>query len=96
MRPTALPTIAALVVGIVAVSSSAPLIVYAAAPALAIAFWRNALAVGVLAPVAGTGRRRDSRSRSTRRRATSAFAASCVNHCSDLPPHHAIIRKQKP
>ena len=33
-----------------AVSSSAPLIAYAAAPALAIAFWRNALAVGVLAP----------------------------------------------
>src|SRR5205809_2307025 len=59
MRPTALPTIAALVVGIVAVSSSAPLIVYAAAPALAIAFSRNALAVGVLAPVTGTGRRRE-------------------------------------
>src|SRR5262249_26602596 len=42
----------ALVVGVVAVSSSGALIVYAAAPALAIAFWRNALATGVLAPVA--------------------------------------------
>lgn len=42
----------ALVVAVLAVSSSAPLIAYAAAPALAIAFWRNALAVGVLAPVA--------------------------------------------
>jgi len=38
-------------VGVVAVSSSAPLIAYAAAPALAIAFWRNALAAAVLAPV---------------------------------------------
>src|SRR5204863_481703 len=41
------------------VASSGSLIVYAAAPALAIAFWRNALAVGVLAPVTGTGRRRE-------------------------------------
>jgi drug/metabolite transporter (DMT)-like permease len=47
-----LPVIAALTVAVFAVSSSAPLIAYAAAPALAIAFWRNALAVGVLAPVA--------------------------------------------
>jgi drug/metabolite transporter (DMT)-like permease len=47
-----LPVVAALTVGVLAVSSSAPLIAYAAAPALAIAFWRNALAVGVLAPVA--------------------------------------------
>jgi drug/metabolite transporter (DMT)-like permease len=33
------------------------MIAYAAAPALTIAFWRNALAVGVIAPVAATGRR---------------------------------------
>jgi drug/metabolite transporter (DMT)-like permease len=65
MHRTALPTIAAMVVGVVAVSSSAPLIAYAAAPALAIAFWRNALAVGVLVPVAGTGRRRELRSLTT-------------------------------
>ncbi|HEX2356786.1 MAG TPA: DMT family transporter [Micromonosporaceae bacterium] len=50
-------TAAAIVVAVLAVSSSGPLIVFAAAPALAIAFWRNALAVGVLAPVALTRRR---------------------------------------
>ena len=38
-------------VAVVAVSTSAPLIREAAAPALAIAFWRNAFAVCVLAPV---------------------------------------------
>jgi drug/metabolite transporter (DMT)-like permease len=48
-------------IALIAVSSSAPLIAYAAAPALAIAFWRNALAVGVLAPVALTRRRADLR-----------------------------------
>jgi drug/metabolite transporter (DMT)-like permease len=41
----------------VAVSTSAPLIREAAAPALAIAFWRNALAVAVLGPVCGLRRR---------------------------------------
>jgi drug/metabolite transporter (DMT)-like permease len=57
MRSLGLPTTAALMIALVAVSSSAPLIAYAAAPALAIAFWRNALAVGALAPVALTRRR---------------------------------------
>lgn len=57
MRPLGPSTVIALVVALIAVSSSAPLIAYAAAPALAIAFWRNALAVGVLAPVAGVRRR---------------------------------------
>lgn len=46
-----LVTVAVLAVAVLAVSSSAPLIVYAAAPALAIACWRNAFAVAVLAPV---------------------------------------------
>lgn len=50
---------AALAVAVVAVSFSGPLIVYAAAPALAIAFWRNALAAGALAPVAAATRRRE-------------------------------------
>jgi drug/metabolite transporter (DMT)-like permease len=50
-------TAAALLVAVLAISSAAPLIAYAAAPALAIAFWRNALAVGVLAPVAAARRR---------------------------------------
>src|SRR6266545_4704906 len=55
MRSLGLPTVSALVVSLFAVSSSAALIAYAAAPALAIAFWRNALAVGVIAPVAIAG-----------------------------------------
>jgi drug/metabolite transporter (DMT)-like permease len=50
-------TSAALVVAVIAVASSGPLIAYAAAPALAIAFWRNSLAVGVLAPAAAVRRR---------------------------------------
>ena len=41
----------ALVVAILAVSSSAPLIAFAAAPALAVAFWRNGLAALALTPV---------------------------------------------
>ena len=57
-RPSAdVATIAAVTVAIVAVSVSGPIIAYAAAPALAIAFWRNAMAVGVLAPAALIRRR---------------------------------------
>lgn len=48
---------AALGVAVFGVSWSGSLIAYAAAPALAIAFWRNALAAGVLAPVAVATRR---------------------------------------
>ncbi|MFF4184867.1 DMT family transporter [Streptomyces sp. NPDC001691] len=44
--------VALLVVALASVSLSAPLIAATAAPALAIAFWRNALAVGALTPVA--------------------------------------------
>nr|WP_308190618.1 DMT family transporter [Streptomyces sp. HPF1205] len=44
--------LALLGVAVAGVSMSAPLIAATAAPALAIAFWRNALAVGVLAPLA--------------------------------------------
>ena len=40
-----------LVVALTAVSTSGPLIAAAAVPALAIAFWRNALAAGLLLPV---------------------------------------------
>ena len=46
-----LTTVLALVMAVLAVSSSAPLIAYAAAPALAIAFWRNGLAAVALTPV---------------------------------------------
>ncbi|MBP2477507.1 drug/metabolite transporter (DMT)-like permease [Crossiella equi] len=45
-------TVLALAVAVLAVSFSGPLIAYAAAPALAIAFWRNTLATGVLTPFA--------------------------------------------
>jgi drug/metabolite transporter (DMT)-like permease len=50
-------TIGAVTVAVLAVSTSGPMIAYAAAPALAIAFWRNAMAVGALAPVALVQRR---------------------------------------
>lgn len=52
----------ALAVGVIAVSTSGPLIAYAAAPALAIAFWRNALALPLLVPAAALGRRVELRS----------------------------------
>src|SRR5436305_8714316 len=62
-----LPTVASLMIALLAVSSSAPLIAYAAAPALAIAFWRNALAVGLLAPVTAARRRDEVRGLDRRR-----------------------------
>jgi len=49
--------VVAVTIAILAISSSAPLIAFAAAPGLAIAFWRNALAVGALAPFALSRRR---------------------------------------
>jgi drug/metabolite transporter (DMT)-like permease len=57
-RP-AWPTVLALTVAVLAVSSSAPLIAFAAAPALAIAFWRNGLATVALAPITLGPRRRE-------------------------------------
>src|SRR5689334_7355609 len=59
MRRTGLLTVAALTVAVIAISSSAPMIAYAAAPALAIAFWRNTLAVAALTPFAATVRRQE-------------------------------------
>ncbi len=44
-------TVAALAVAVIAVASSGPLVVLAAVSPLAVAFWRNALAAGVLWPV---------------------------------------------
>lgn len=55
--------LALLGVAVVAVSTSAPLIRYAAAPALAVAMWRNLLAVPALAPVAARAARPDARER---------------------------------
>jgi drug/metabolite transporter (DMT)-like permease len=45
--------LAFIAVAVVAVSTSGPLITAAVAPALAVAFWRNALAAGVLVPLVG-------------------------------------------
>src|SRR5262245_38321526 len=74
--PVHAATVAALAVAIVAVSSSAPLIVFAAAPALGIAFWRNAAATVLLAPVAATRRRVELRHLATR--AGRPLLVSCV------------------
>jgi drug/metabolite transporter (DMT)-like permease len=84
MRKTGLPTIAALMIAVVAVSSSAPLIAYAVAPALAIAFWRNALAVGVLTPVTATRRRVELRS------LTRGDVALCVLAGLSLAAHFGL------
>ncbi|MET9360482.1 DMT family transporter [Streptomyces sp. NPDC006632] len=53
-QPTAVPRTDFVLLGvaIAGVSLSAPLIAATAAPALAVAFWRNAFAVGALTPVA--------------------------------------------
>jgi drug/metabolite transporter (DMT)-like permease len=50
-----------IVLGVSGVSTSAPLIRAAAAPAFAIAFWRNAIATGVLGPVTLTRAREELR-----------------------------------
>ncbi|NUT38063.1 MAG: DMT family transporter [Hamadaea sp.] len=50
-------TALALALAVVAISTSGPLIAFAAAPALALAFWRNALATTVLVPAAVVTRR---------------------------------------
>lgn len=59
---------------VAAVSTSAPLIRQAAAPALAVAFWRNALATGVLAPWALLTARRELLALDRRRRRMAAVA----------------------
>jgi len=51
--------LALIAVAVAAVSTSAPLIREAQAPALAIAFWRNGLAVVVLAPLCAARRREE-------------------------------------
>jgi drug/metabolite transporter (DMT)-like permease len=78
-------TVLALVVAVLAVSSSAPLIAYAAAPALAIAFWRNALATVALTPIS-LGPRRGELRRVLRRRDALVF---CVLAGVALAAHFA-------
>jgi drug/metabolite transporter (DMT)-like permease len=75
----------ALVVAVMAVSSSAPLIAFAAAPALAIAFWRNALATVALTPIS-LGPRRGELRRVLRRRDALLF---CVLAGVALAAHFA-------
>ncbi|MFR9777113.1 DMT family transporter [Micromonospora sp. MS34] len=60
-RPLDPLTVGALVLAVAAVSSSAPLVAFAAAPALAIAFWRNLLSVAVLGPFSLARRRAEFR-----------------------------------
>jgi drug/metabolite transporter (DMT)-like permease len=50
-------TVLLALVGVLGVSASGPLMAGTQAPALAIAFWRNALATGVLVPVTAASRR---------------------------------------
>jgi drug/metabolite transporter (DMT)-like permease len=52
-------TMGALTVAVLAVSSSAPLIAFASAPALAVAFWRNSLAAAALTPITLGPRRQE-------------------------------------
>ncbi|MEV4743870.1 DMT family transporter [Streptomyces sp. NPDC049555] len=66
-----------LVVAIAGVSLSAPLIAATAAPALAIAFWRNAMAVGVLGPLVLLRHRAELRG-AGRRAAVLAVAAGAL------------------
>ena len=60
--------LALMAVGVAAVSTSGPLMAAMAAPALAIAVWRNVLAVLAIAPVAGLTRRSELLSLSGRER----------------------------
>ena len=67
-------------VGVLGVSASGPLMAAIAAPALAIAFWRNALAAVVLAPVAVSTRRHELRGlgrREARLLVVAAAALAC-------------------
>jgi drug/metabolite transporter (DMT)-like permease len=66
--------LALLGVAVVAVSTSAPLIRVADAPTLAIAFWRNALALPVLALLVAVGAREAFRGLDARERRLSAVA----------------------
>jgi drug/metabolite transporter (DMT)-like permease len=78
-------TVLALVMAVLAVSSSAPLIAFAAAPALAVAFWRTGLATVALTPIS-LGPRRGELRRVVRRRDALLF---CVLAGIALAAHFA-------
>jgi drug/metabolite transporter (DMT)-like permease len=83
----ALLTAGALTIAVLAVSSSAPLIAFAAAPALAIAFWRNAIAAVALTPITLGPRRAEFREiRTGRHRRAGVF---CVLAGCALAAHFA-------
>jgi len=64
-------------IGVLGVSASGPLMAGIGAPALAIAFWRNAMASGVLVPLAAVTRRAELR-RLTRRQAGAVALAGLM------------------
>ncbi|MFI6075230.1 DMT family transporter [Actinoplanes sp. NPDC051343] len=78
-------TVLALVVAVLAVSSSAPLIAFAAAPALAIAFWRNGLATVALTPISLGPRRGELRPRRALRLCVLAGLALAAHFATWMP-----------
>jgi len=79
--------ITVMVLAIAAVSTSGPIIAATAAPALAIAFWRNAMAAGVLVPITALTRRREVASLSPRdRRLGLAAGALLAAHFATWVP----------
>jgi drug/metabolite transporter (DMT)-like permease len=78
-------TVLALVVAVLAVSSSAPLIAFAAAPALAIAFWRNGLATVALTPISLGPRRGELRPRRALRWCVLAGVALAAHFATWMP-----------
>jgi drug/metabolite transporter (DMT)-like permease len=78
-------TVFALVVAVLAVSSSAPLIAFAAAPALAIAFWRNGLATVALTPISLGPRRGELRPRRALRWCVLAGLALAAHFATWMP-----------
>lgn len=80
MTPPAGVDLILLVVAVAAVSTSAPLIREAAVPALAIAFWRNALASGMLSPALVLRRREVARLSPAERRKSVAAGVLLAAH----------------
>jgi drug/metabolite transporter (DMT)-like permease len=70
--------LATMLVGVVAVSTSGPLMAATAAPALAIAFWRNGLAAGVLVPWTMLRHGAELRSLNGRQRALAVLAGALL------------------
>jgi drug/metabolite transporter (DMT)-like permease len=78
-------TIAALTVAVITISASGPMVAYAAAPALAIGFWRNALASGGLLPFALTVKRHELKGGLTRTPSVIAGVALAVHFGTWVP-----------